>query len=106
MKKGTIKRIILAFLSVICLFLLSGCSFSDLMSWSTGVKEDPDYQTWEKLSEKGKLDEEGKYTSDAVHVTFAENSFLEVHYYKDPEMKDEITLLPDARARALIVDEL
>ena len=90
MRKRIVKQTCLILIAILCLLLLSGCSFSDLMSKGTGIQNDPDYQTWEKLSEKGKLDSEGKYTSDAVHVTFAENSFLEAHYYKDAEKKEEI----------------
>ena len=86
------KRILLILSLALCLLLLSGCSFSDLMSWGTGVKQDPDYQTWEKLSENGKLDKDGKYTADAVHVTFAESSFFDMKYYRDPEMKEELSV--------------
>lgn len=74
----------------VCVILLSGCSFSDMMSWGTGVRKDPDYQTWEKLSEKGKLDTEGRYAANAIHVTFAVNSYLEMHYYADPEKQNEL----------------
>ncbi len=90
--KALRKRILLALSLALCLLLLSGCSFSDLMSWGTGVKQDPDYQTWEKLSENGKLDKDGKYTADAVHVTFAKSSFFDMKYYRDPEMKDELSV--------------
>ena len=86
------KRILLLLSLSLCLLLLSGCSFSDLMSWGTGVKQDPDYQIWEKLSENGKLDQDGKYTADAIHVTFAESSFFDTKYYRDPEMKDELSV--------------
>ena len=91
MNKTLVKRLILVLLAFCCLYLLSGCSFSDLMSWSAGVNKDPDYQTWERLSENGKLDPEGKYTADAVCVTFAENNFLDVKYYRDAEKQNEIT---------------
>lgn len=86
------KKILLVLSLALCLLLLSGCSFSNLMSWGTGVKQDPDYQTWEKLSENGKLDKDGKYTADAVHVTFAKSSFFDMKYYRDPEMKDELSV--------------
>ena len=89
MNKSFVKKVFLVVLAIGCLLLLSGCSFSDLMSKGTGIAKDPDYQTWEKLTETGKLNEEGKYTSDAVHVTFASNSFLDVHYYKDQEHQNE-----------------
>lgn len=90
MHKSTIKKLLLGLIAVLCLYVLSGCSFSDLMSKSTGITSDPDYQTWEKLSEKGKLDQEGKYTADAVHITFAENGFFDMKYYKDPEKTQEL----------------
>ena len=89
MHKSTIKRLLLVLISVLYLYVLSGCSFSDLMSKSTGITNDPDYQTWEKLNENGKLDSDGKYTSDAVHVSFASNSFLDAHYYRDQEHQNE-----------------
>lgn len=89
MEKKVRKKILLMVCFAACLLLLSGCSFSDLLSWGAGVKSDPDFQTWEKLSEKGKLDSDGQYTADAVHVTFSRNSFLEVHYFSDPDMKTE-----------------
>lgn len=90
MYKSRLKKLLLAMIVAASMLVLSGCSFSDLMSWGTGVKQDPDYQTWEKLSEKGKLDQDGKYTADAVHVTFATSSFFDMKYYKDPEMEDEL----------------
>ena len=89
--RRTYKKILLVLMAAAVLFLLSACSFSDMMSWGTGVKEDPDYQTWEKLSENGKLDEEGIYTADAVHVTFAESSFFDMKYYRDPELQEELS---------------
>ena len=84
------KKLLLVVCIASCLFLLSGCSFSDLMSWGTGVKGDPDYQTWEKLSESGKLDSEGKYAATAVHVTFSKNNFLDIHYFSNSDMTEEI----------------
>ena len=90
MHKSIVKRLLLILIAVLCLYVLSGCSFSDMMSKSTGITNDPDYQTWEKLTEKGKLDQEGKYTADAVHVTFAENGFFDIKYYKNPEKTQEL----------------
>ena len=89
MHKSIVKRLLLILIAVLCLYVLSGCSFSDVMSKSTGITNDPDYQTWEKLNESGKLDSDGKYTSDAVHVSFASNSFLDVHYFRDQELQKE-----------------
>lgn len=91
MNQSIRKRCAFAILLAVCAVVLSACSFSDLMSWGTGVKQDPDYQTWEKLNEKGTLDSEGKYTSTAVHVTFAQNGRLEMHYFSDPEMTNELS---------------
>ena len=91
MAKNSMKKLLLVMVMIILLCVLSSCSFSDLMSKGTGVTGDPDYQTWEKLSENGKLNKEGKYTSDAVHVTFARNGYVEAKFFRDPEMKDEIT---------------
>ena len=89
MNTSFMKKGLLILLAVICLFALSGCSFSDLMSKGTGIASDPDFQTWEKLSKNGKLDENGKYTPNAIHVSFAGNNFLNVHYYRDMEKKVE-----------------
>ena len=89
MNKSILKKGLLILMAGICLFMLSGCSFSDLMSKGTGVASDPDFQTWEKLSESGKLDESGKYTPEVIHVSFAGNSFLDVHYYRDAKKKEE-----------------
>ena len=99
MNKSVAKKMFLVLLMILFLFLVSGCSFSDLMSWGTGVSKDPDYMTWEKLSEQGKLDEEGRFTAETVRVSFAKNSFLDIKYYRDAELKNEIaddvcTLVP------------
>lgn len=89
MRKRKNKIICIVAMLILCLLLLSGCAFTDVMSSTTGIKEDQDYQTYTKLSGNGKLDEEGKYAADVIHVTFAENGYLETHYYKDAEKTTE-----------------
>ena len=78
-------------LHIICLLLvisLSGCGGIDeflekQMVNQSGLLEDPEYQTYQKYSEEGKLDTDGYYKDAAeepievhapIHVTFAENN--------------------------------
>ena len=84
------KTLLLILMLAVCLMLVSGCSFSNVMNWGSGVQNDPDYRTWERLSENGKLDSEGKYTADAVHVTFARNGYVNMHYYSDAARNNEL----------------
>jgi|GEM_PF-2199133 len=68
----------------------------------SGIKEDEDYVTYESLATEGKLDDNGFYidesldeetdeisddnyveTNGNIHVTFADNRYLDIKYYLD-----------------------
>lgn len=100
-------------ISVICLLLLaallslSSCSLTDALVSGTGIKDDPDYVRYKQLSDNGKLDGEGRYTADAVHVTFALNSRLKATYYSDAAFRRKIDttdcyLMPGDRIYAIV----
>ena len=85
------KQFFLVFALLLCVFLLTGCSFSDLMSRGTGISNDPDYKMWARLSGNGQLDENGEFATEPVHVSFAENGLLDIKYYSDSELQNEIS---------------
>ena len=110
MRRRKHKTIFIGIMLICCLFLLSGCSFTDLLAASTGVNNDPDYQTWEKLEENNKLDADGHYTADAVHITFGKNAYLNIKYYLDEGHKQEINtascfMMPGEMIYAAIIEE-
>ena len=85
-------------LIILTAFLLSGCAkSSDTLSTrlkeESGITENTNYQEYEQYKAAGRLDTDGNYTEpepdteDAihagVHVTFAANSNLLIHYYSD-----------------------
>lgn len=82
--------------------LLSGCSAADSMLEraimdSSGITETADYIQYQQYQQAGRLDESGNYIADSVapaaggnegkvHVSFAENRYIDVEYYADAEM--------------------
>ncbi len=98
------------FLSALMLMFLSGCSgvneaLEEKMAQRSGVQEDSNYLQYQSYSEQGLLDENGYYSEkflaeempeevppeNTVHVTFADNNFLEEHYYSDSGHTSELT---------------
>lgn len=95
---------IYALLFVSCIMILSGCSADDFFLHRSGIEES-DYQKYIELRDEDQLDEEGLYISqeldgpqefappaDSVHVTFAENTFINVQYFLDAEGKIPVNL--------------
>lgn len=98
------------FAATIFTLSLSGCTDVDnyleqLILEKSGILEDEDYQQYQWLLEEGKLDQDGCYadprfveedeisqeTPEAqVHVTFADNRYLKVKYYKNADLTEEI----------------
>lgn len=66
----------------------------------TEIQQNTDYQQYQEFSENGKLSEDGVYQDEdynaekaanadkegKIHVTFAENSHLEIRYFSDKEL--------------------
>lgn len=83
---------------------LSGCgsidkSLEKQMVNQSGLLEDPEYQTYQKYSEEGKLDNDGYYKDAAeepievhapIHVTFAENNNLKIQYFADADYRETL----------------
>lgn len=106
------KRLLIYAVLISCVLLLfSGCSaiteryknyLDEKIQQESGILEDKDYLDYKGLEEEGKLNEEGTYSDSAyelgepeekagvIHVTFAKNSFLNVSYYSDPELRNRI----------------
>jgi len=85
----------------LCL-LLTGCSMSDFMEQEmfkeAKIEDDGYYQEYKKYLEEGKIDEEGYYPDEnaenipenVASISFAENSYLVISYYKDAAHTDLI----------------
>jgi hypothetical protein len=106
------EKIVFALMVGVC--MLTGCAseteiltqlLEDEVIESAGIEKNEDYQKYMELTQAGSLNEAGEYdgfededyqlvASDAtkqVHVTIAQNSFLDIDYYYDQELTDEIT---------------
>lgn len=97
-------------LTAFTVLLLSGCSAIDsrveqIITNKSGILEHEDYLQYLQYKEEGKLDEDNQYidpilnkdTTDTqvtpsgqVHITFAENSYMEIRYYIDATMTTPI----------------
>ena len=99
MKKRGIKVKKEHFISIfsVVVLSLSGCSqvehyLTDKIWEKSGISVNEDYQEYQSLAEEGQLDSSGMYEGlkesneefieppGPIHVTFAENSFLEFTY--------------------------
>ncbi len=111
MKKSNIVMIAIGVLIAAAIFV---CGESTVMDSSavavitdiSGITADQDYVTYTAFVENDQLDEEGKYAYDfgqsveveevvvteAVHVSFAENSNLDISYYTDKAMTQQINV--------------
>lgn len=95
------KRIVL-FLGL-CMTMLAGCGKEDALNTyiensvmkDSNIESDKDYQRYKEISQEEVIDPEGYYISDdvdysvledpdAVHVTFANNSYITVAYFDNP----------------------
>lgn len=92
------KRILIILLSAVML-ILSGCSridqvMEDVFLQKANISSNAEYQQYQQFLSEGKLDDDGTFhyipevAEDAVaegmiHVTFAENRYIDISYYKD-----------------------
>ncbi len=106
------KRIVSLCVIMLLGTFLSGCSLDirakvregieNAMQSESGIKSDEDYITAEKLEANGEL-ENGEYNGEVeyaeeaenvengtVNVSFAENKYISVSFYRDRELKDPI----------------
>jgi hypothetical protein len=98
----------------VCIIALSGCGNKrDVVSAAlnsyieqsimsdSNIEEDQNFQQYEKLSQEKRINNEGFYTSDevdysavedadAIHVTFAKNSYMTIQYFDDPALTNEL----------------
>lgn len=102
-------------LCILFALIFSGCSKVDdymekLIEAKSGIFEDEDYIQYQILEETGLLNQEGYYNTanysngsalyieaenqKQVHVTFADNDFLDISYYYDAEL----TMLVDTES--------
>ena len=95
----TKKTIILC--CILGLITLSGCSSAnDFLLHHSGIMSEQDYQKYIELRNSGQLDSDGRYVtaqltdeqvfsppSGSIRVTFAENAYITVQYYLDPNLK-------------------
>lgn len=81
---------------------LTGCSsVEDAILYGSGIMGE-DYEEYIMLKENGQLDQNGYYETrgnekedfkpptDSVHVTFGNNAYLNVKYYADAELTEQI----------------
>lgn len=107
------KRIVL--ILGLCMIMLTGCGKEDTISTylnsyiensvmkESNIEADEEYRKYEEISKDGVVNSEGYYysdevdysvieDSDAVHVTFAANSFIKVAYYDDSTKNSALDL--------------
>ena len=108
-RSGIAVKRSLWFFSMIIAVFLSGCASYDSLTENdlliaSGILDDQDYQDYVSLQSTGQLDAHGFYVGETfddpiddkyidpgkVHVTFAENAYLDIHYYFDESLTDEI----------------
>lgn len=99
-----------ALLIGLCMIVLAGCGqkedaisrylnsyIEDLVMKGSAIQADESYARYEKITKEEEINEEGFFysdevdysvleDSDAVHVTFAVNSYISVQYFDDPAM--------------------
>lgn len=101
-----------AFVPIVALtmLLLTGCSAVDkkleqVLLEKSGIFEHEDYLQYQQYQKEGKLDEKGQYIvpnysetstdieekiDGKIHITFAENRYLDIEYYTDSTMTTPI----------------
>ncbi|MEY8522859.1 hypothetical protein AALA90_07520 [Lachnospiraceae bacterium 38-10] len=108
-------------LCILSTLILSGCSSTkDFILHHSGLMTENEYQNYINLKNTNQLDAEGYYISseindsaeslppdNSIHVTFADNAYLEIEYYADTELtipvsRHECYLKPDDRIYASI----
>lgn len=92
------------------MLLLTGCSAVDAkleqaLLEKSGILEHKDYLQYQQYLEEGRLDDDGQYfdhhldevtsseqekPSGKIHITFAENRYLNIWYYTDSSLKTPI----------------
>lgn len=108
-------------LCILSSLMLSGCSSTkDFILHHSGLMTEDEYQNYINLKNTNQLDSEGYYISseindspkslspdNGIHVTFADNAYLEIEYYADAELtipvnRHECYLKPNDRIYASI----
>ncbi len=101
------KRIAALSLIILGCIMLCGCSIKSYAEQSilknSGIEMDEDYQSYLSYDEEGLLDEDGYFDSPdwdidsfeneqtgTIHVTFADNNFFWINYYRDAAMEQLI----------------
>lgn len=103
-KSGRIVILLLALLTLV----LTGCSTTALKAnilQLCGIISQEEYQAYVNMLSNGQLDENGNYTSEelnndqefsppegSIHVTFAENAYIDVQYYLDGGLTEPVDL--------------
>ena len=107
------KEIVFSALFIAVALMLTGCSsvndvLENQIRKKSGIMEDADYLKYEEYYQAGKLNEAGYYSeevfeeeessidelipSDAVHVSYSANAYLDVQYFSDPEKTTSLNL--------------
>ena len=107
------KEIVFSALFIAVALMLTGCSsvndvLENQIRKKSGIMEDADYLKYEEYYQAGKLNDAGYYSeevfeeeessidelipSDAVHVSYSANAYLDVQYFSDPEKTTSLNL--------------
>ncbi len=101
------NRIAVSSLIILGCIALTGCSVKSYAEQTilknSGIELDEDYQSYLSYDEEGLLDEDGYFDSPdwdldsledtqsgSIHVTFADNNFFWINYYRDAGMEQLI----------------
>lgn len=91
-------------LAIVTVLSLTGCSFVEdkvesYVLQDSGILDDINYQKYQQYSEEGLLDTDGYFVDlveeavpilGTIHVTFASNNNLQIHYYTDAEHRQPL----------------
>lgn len=101
------------YLIILCVLMMTGCAggkekVEQCILQLSGITDDEDYKQAQNLQEQGLLNEAGEYEESEyselkrefqtdeekekkqIHVTIAENSCLDIEYFRDPERTGKI----------------
>ncbi len=107
LKNTAQKKMTVLALTVMGCIALTGCSLRSYAEQTilknSGIEEDADYQSYISYDEEGLLDEDGYFDSPdwdpgasestqtgSIPVTFADNNFFWINYYRDAAMEQLI----------------
>ena len=107
-----IKSKFAAFFISFLAIMFSGCEndsayYEKFILEKSGINRDEDYIKYQELDKNGQLNSEGFYEMNdeeeavpvmaevqtgTVHVTFAQNNFMEINYYYDSELTKDVNI--------------